>query len=217
MSERYFIHAYDQTVSKIIDEVVEETYKTFSETVRVENIRKYEENEQAAQKLAEEIGLEYEEKQDMGAHIAKLESSLNELKMAMCQGHMGIERLQNANAFQTIMISHKDTLRKRVLGLGYGRDTGAKKCLVGENDETVVLQALEIEIRINPISDAEFTEETDIQEKDKVKAKNRQSRARNGNSVKRSQIRAKSQSQKSTKVNPGMWQWKKHQKPNPKT
>ncbi|GKE30804.1 hypothetical protein Tco_1446188, partial [Tanacetum coccineum] len=35
--------------------------------------------------------------------------------------------------------------------------------------------------------------ETDIQEKDKVKAKNRQNRAWNGKSVKRSQIRAKDQ------------------------
>nr|GEV27549.1 equilibrative nucleotide transporter 3-like [Tanacetum cinerariifolium] len=54
MSESYFIHAYDQTVSNIINEVVDETYKTFSEFVGVENTYEYEENKQAAQKLAEE-------------------------------------------------------------------------------------------------------------------------------------------------------------------
>ncbi|GKE89935.1 hypothetical protein Tco_1567410, partial [Tanacetum coccineum] len=44
------------------------------------------------------------------------------------------------------------------VGLGYGSDTSAKKCLVGENDKTVVLQALEIEIRISSVSNVEFTE-----------------------------------------------------------
>nr|GEV23093.1 structural maintenance of chromosomes protein 1 [Tanacetum cinerariifolium] len=78
-----------------INEVVDETYKTFSESVGVENIREYEDNQQAAQKLAEEslslrnqqsklnYQLKYEEKRDMGAHITKMESSLNELINAM--------------------------------------------------------------------------------------------------------------------------------------
>ncbi|GJV96827.1 structural maintenance of chromosomes protein 1 [Tanacetum coccineum] len=132
MSERYFIHAYDQTVSNIIDEVVEETYKAFSESVGVENIRKYEENEQASQKLAEEsLSLRnqqsklkyqfYEEKRDMGAHIAKLESSLNELKMAMCKVDMIEKELKSTigKASQEI-----DTIRKEVQALAKVYDFG---------------------------------------------------------------------------------------------
>ncbi|GKD91566.1 guanosine nucleotide diphosphate dissociation inhibitor 2 [Tanacetum coccineum] len=37
-------------------------------------------------------------------------------------------------------------------------DAGVKKCLVGENDETVVLQALVTEIQTSSLSDDEFTE-----------------------------------------------------------
>ncbi|GKA80610.1 hypothetical protein Tco_0787302, partial [Tanacetum coccineum] len=44
--------------------------------------------------------------------------------------------------------------------------------------------------------------EMDNQEKDKIEAKTTKNEHGNGKSVKRSQIRAKSQSQKSTKVNP---------------
>ncbi|GJR70630.1 zinc ion binding protein [Tanacetum coccineum] len=48
--------------------------------------------------------------------------------------------------------------------------TGVKKCLVGENDETFVLQALETEIRISSLSDDEFTEEECQDLKAKVKS-----------------------------------------------
>ncbi|GJW21561.1 structural maintenance of chromosomes protein 1 [Tanacetum coccineum] len=199
--------------------------------------------------------LEYEEKRDMGAHIAKLESSLNELKMAMCKVDMIEKELKSTIGKATQEI---DTIRKEVqalakvydfgelrrsqkknmrpaereklkaefkqkieiliskfdrtvpnlkaidqyvalkekkraaskeyhnarnelnkiseqfktmrtkrfnglmdpasVGLGYRSDTGAKKCLVGESDKTVMLQALEIEIRISSVSNVEFTE-----------------------------------------------------------
>ncbi|KAI3772987.1 hypothetical protein L6452_04183 [Arctium lappa] len=86
------------SLEKRINEIVDKIYKRFSESVGVENIREYEENQlAAAQELAEErlslrnqqsklkYQLEYEKKRDMGARIAKLESSQNELKKALIE------------------------------------------------------------------------------------------------------------------------------------
>ncbi|XP_071726717.1 structural maintenance of chromosomes protein 1-like [Rutidosis leptorrhynchoides] len=86
------------SLEKRINEIVDKIYKRFSESVGVENIREYEENQlAAAQELAEErlnlrnqqsklkYQLEYEKKRDMGARIAKLESSQNELKNALVE------------------------------------------------------------------------------------------------------------------------------------
>ncbi|KAL8236332.1 hypothetical protein R6Q59_017413 [Mikania micrantha] len=86
------------SLEKRINEIVDKIYKRFSESVGVENIREYEENQlAAAQELAEErlslsnqlsklkYQLEYEKKRDMGARIAKLESSQIELKNALAE------------------------------------------------------------------------------------------------------------------------------------
>ncbi|GKE31035.1 hypothetical protein Tco_1450357, partial [Tanacetum coccineum] len=63
----------------------------------------------------------YEEKRDMGAHIAKLESSLNELKMAMCKVDMIEKELKSTigKASQEI-----DTIRKEVQALAKVYDFG---------------------------------------------------------------------------------------------
>ncbi|KAK9055706.1 hypothetical protein SSX86_026791 [Deinandra increscens subsp. villosa] len=86
------------SLEKRINEIVDKIYKRFSESVGVDNIREYEENQlAAAQELAEErlslsnqlsklkYQLEYEKKRDMGARIAKLESSQIELKAALAE------------------------------------------------------------------------------------------------------------------------------------
>ncbi|KAI3801077.1 hypothetical protein L1987_29178 [Smallanthus sonchifolius] len=86
------------SLDKRINEITDKIYKRFSESVGVENIREYEENmSAAAQELANETlslsnqmsklkyQLEYEEKKDMGARIAKLESSQIELKSALAE------------------------------------------------------------------------------------------------------------------------------------
>ncbi|PWA78512.1 structural maintenance of chromosomes (SMC) family protein [Artemisia annua] len=86
------------SLEKRINEIVDKIYKRFSESVGVENIREYEENQlAAAQELADErlslrnqqsklkYQLEYEKKRDMGARIAKLESSQEELKKALVE------------------------------------------------------------------------------------------------------------------------------------
>ncbi|XP_024965510.1 structural maintenance of chromosomes protein 1 [Cynara cardunculus var. scolymus] len=86
------------SMEKRINEIVDKIYKRFSESVGVDNIREYEENQlAAAQELAEErlslrnqqsklkYQLEYEKKRDMGARIAKLEASQNELKNGLVE------------------------------------------------------------------------------------------------------------------------------------
>ncbi|KAL4571973.1 hypothetical protein LXL04_018741 [Taraxacum kok-saghyz] len=86
------------SLEKRINEIVDKIYKRFSESVGVDNIREYEENLlAAAQELAEErlslrnqqsklkYQLEYEKKRDMGARIAKLESSQTELKNSLVE------------------------------------------------------------------------------------------------------------------------------------
>ncbi|XP_057483786.1 structural maintenance of chromosomes protein 1-like [Actinidia eriantha] len=81
------------SLEKRINEIVDRTYKKFSESVGVKNIREYEENQlKAAQEMDEErfnlrnqqsklkYQLEYEQKRDMDSRITKLESSLSALR-----------------------------------------------------------------------------------------------------------------------------------------
>ncbi|KAH7837895.1 hypothetical protein Vadar_019309 [Vaccinium darrowii] len=81
------------SLEKRINEIVDRTYKKFSESVGVKNIREYEENQlKAAQQMDEErfslrnqqsklkYQLEYEQKRDMDSRITKLESSLSALR-----------------------------------------------------------------------------------------------------------------------------------------
>ncbi|KAM7496101.1 hypothetical protein LguiA_020515 [Lonicera macranthoides] len=84
------------SLEKRINDIVDRIYKKFSESVGVENIREYEENQlSAAQHIAEQklrlrnqqsklkYQLEYEQKRDMESRITKLESSLNALKNSL--------------------------------------------------------------------------------------------------------------------------------------
>ncbi|RWR83973.1 structural maintenance of chromosomes protein 1 [Cinnamomum micranthum f. kanehirae] len=79
-------------LEKRINEIVDRIYKDFSASVGVKNIREYEENQlQAAQEMSEKrlslstkmsklkYQLEYEQKRDMAAPIAKLGSSIQSL------------------------------------------------------------------------------------------------------------------------------------------
>ncbi|XP_047336819.1 structural maintenance of chromosomes protein 1 [Impatiens glandulifera] len=79
-----------------INEIVDCTYKKFSESVGVKNIREYEENQlKAAQQLVDQrlslssqqsklkYQLEYEQNRDVDAPIAKLESTLATLRNAL--------------------------------------------------------------------------------------------------------------------------------------
>ncbi|KAL6994798.1 Structural maintenance of chromosomes protein 1 [Sarracenia purpurea var. burkii] len=81
------------SLEKRINEIVDRTYKKFSESVGVKNIREYEENQlKAAQQMDEErfnlrnqqsklkYQLEYEQKRDMDSRITKLESSISALR-----------------------------------------------------------------------------------------------------------------------------------------
>ncbi|XP_042407502.1 structural maintenance of chromosomes protein 1-like [Zingiber officinale] len=82
-----------QKLEKRINTIVDRIYKDFSESVGVKNIREYEEEQlKASQEMYErklslsnqmsklKYQLEYEQKRDMKAPIAKLESSIDSLK-----------------------------------------------------------------------------------------------------------------------------------------
>lgn len=81
------------SLERRINEIVDRTYKKFSESVGVKNIREYEENQlKAGQQLADQklslssqqsklkYQLEYEQKRDVDAPIAKLASTLGTLR-----------------------------------------------------------------------------------------------------------------------------------------
>uniref|UniRef100_A0A5B7C5C0 Structural maintenance of chromosomes protein n=1 Tax=Davidia involucrata TaxID=16924 RepID=A0A5B7C5C0_DAVIN len=97
------------SLEKRINEIVDRTYKKFSESVGVKNIREYEENQlNVAQQMAEQrlslsnqqsklkYQLEYEQKRDMESRITKLESSLGELKNALKQFELKEVELKSA-------------------------------------------------------------------------------------------------------------------------
>ncbi|GFP85426.1 structural maintenance of chromosomes protein 1 [Phtheirospermum japonicum] len=84
------------SLEKRINDIVDRIYKTFSESVGVNNIREYEENHlKAIEQIAAErfnlhnqqsklkYQLEYEKKRDVGSRIAKLESTVANLKNAL--------------------------------------------------------------------------------------------------------------------------------------
>ncbi|KAL3620599.1 Structural maintenance of chromosomes protein 1 [Castilleja foliolosa] len=84
------------SLEKRINDIVDRIYKTFSESVGVNNIREYEENHlRAIEQIAAErfnlhnqqsklkYQMEYEKKRDMGSRIAKLESTVSNLKNAL--------------------------------------------------------------------------------------------------------------------------------------
>ncbi|GKB46874.1 transposase, MuDR, plant [Tanacetum coccineum] len=79
--------------------------------------------------------------------------------------------------------------------------TTDKACDVVENGISECFNAL--------IVDARRKLETDIRQKDENRSQNDKTEHENGKTV-------RSQKDK-VKVNPGMWHWKEHQKPNPKT
>ncbi|KAI7730151.1 hypothetical protein M8C21_001439 [Ambrosia artemisiifolia] len=112
------------SLEKRINEIIDKIYKRFSESVGVENIREYEENLlAAAQELADEklslsnqmsklkYQLEYEKKRDMGARIAKLESSQIELKNALAEVDEREKELKSTIETATEEI---DTMREEV-------------------------------------------------------------------------------------------------------
>ncbi|XP_059660351.1 structural maintenance of chromosomes protein 1 isoform X2 [Cornus florida] len=86
------------SLEKRINEIVDRTYKKFSESVGVKNIREYEENQlKAVEQMADQrlslshqqsklkYQLEYEQKRDMESRITKLESSISDLKSTLKQ------------------------------------------------------------------------------------------------------------------------------------
>ncbi|KAJ0796711.1 putative structural maintenance of chromosomes protein [Helianthus annuus] len=112
------------SLEKRINEIIDKIYKRFSESVGVDNIREYEENLlAAAQELADErlslsnqmsklkYQLEYEKKRDMGARIAKLESSQIELKNALAEVDEREKELKSTIETATEEI---DTMREEV-------------------------------------------------------------------------------------------------------
>ncbi|XP_052171726.1 structural maintenance of chromosomes protein 1 isoform X1 [Diospyros lotus] len=97
------------SLEKRINEIVDRTYKKFSESVGVKNIREYEENQlKAAEEMSEELlslrnqhsklkyQLEYEQKRDMDSRITKLESSLNALRNALKEIESKEDELKSA-------------------------------------------------------------------------------------------------------------------------
>ncbi|KAG8370811.1 hypothetical protein BUALT_Bualt13G0022300 [Buddleja alternifolia] len=91
-------------LEKRINDIVDRIYKKFSESVGVKNIREYEENHlKAIEQIAAErfnlhnqqsklkYQLEYEKKRDVGSRIAKLESTIANLKNALKE----VEKRQN--------------------------------------------------------------------------------------------------------------------------
>ncbi|KAI3460958.1 hypothetical protein Pfo_017621 [Paulownia fortunei] len=92
------------SLEKRINDIVDRIYKKFSESVGVKNIREYEENHlKAIEQIAAErfnlhnqqsklkYQLEYEKKRDVGSRIAKLESTVANLKNAL----KDVEKRQN--------------------------------------------------------------------------------------------------------------------------
>ncbi|XP_011083028.1 structural maintenance of chromosomes protein 1 [Sesamum indicum] len=92
------------SLEKRINDIVDRIYKKFSESVGVKNIREYEENHlKAIEQIAAErfnlhnqqsklkYQLEYEKKRDVGSRIAKLESTIANLKNALKE----VEKKQN--------------------------------------------------------------------------------------------------------------------------
>ncbi|KAK4408147.1 Structural maintenance of chromosomes protein 1 [Sesamum angolense] len=92
------------TLEKRINDIVDRIYKKFSESVGVKNIREYEENHlKAIEQIAAErfnlhnqqsklkYQLEYEKRRDVGSRIAKLESTISNLKNALKE----VEKKQN--------------------------------------------------------------------------------------------------------------------------
>ncbi|XP_073284686.1 structural maintenance of chromosomes protein 1-like isoform X1 [Primulina huaijiensis] len=92
------------SLEKRINDIVDRIYKRFSESVGVKNIREYEENQLKAvdQMAAEKLSLhnqhsklkyqlEYEMKRDVGSRIAKLESTISDLKNSLKE----VEKSQN--------------------------------------------------------------------------------------------------------------------------
>lgn len=87
-----------QKLEKRINEIVDRIYKGFSESVGVQNIREYEENQlKAAQQMGEERlrlsnqlsklkgQLDYEQKRDMESRITKLETTITSLENSLKQ------------------------------------------------------------------------------------------------------------------------------------
>ncbi|XP_073148877.1 structural maintenance of chromosomes protein 1 [Henckelia pumila] len=92
------------SLEKRINDIVDRIYKIFSESVGVKNIREYEENHlKAVDQMASErlslhnqqsklkYQLEYEMKRDVGSRIAKLESTISDLKNSLKE----VEKSQN--------------------------------------------------------------------------------------------------------------------------
>ncbi|KAK0583382.1 hypothetical protein LWI29_036339 [Acer saccharum] len=101
-------------LEKRINEIVDRLYEDFSQSVGVENIREYEENQlKDAQIVAEErlnlsnqlaklkYQLEYEQKRDVESRMKKLESSLHALKNDLKQVDKKKVELQNMNKSAT--------------------------------------------------------------------------------------------------------------------
>ncbi|XAR61094.1 hypothetical protein NMG60_11034705 [Bertholletia excelsa] len=114
------------SLEKRINEIVDRTYKKFSESVGVKNIREYEENQlKAADQVAEErlklrnqqsklkYQLEYELKRDMNSRITKLESSLNALENTLKELEAKKDELEKATGKATDDIDHlKDEVKE---------------------------------------------------------------------------------------------------------
>ncbi|GFZ20290.1 structural maintenance of chromosomes (SMC) family protein [Actinidia rufa] len=107
------------SLEKRINEIVDRTYKKFSESVGVKNIREYEENQlKAAQEMDEErfnlrnqqsklkYQLEYEQKRDMDSRITKLESSLSALRNDLQEVIAKEKKLKSAMEKATDDIDH---------------------------------------------------------------------------------------------------------------
>ncbi|KAL2535788.1 Structural maintenance of chromosomes (SMC) family protein [Forsythia ovata] len=113
------------SLENAINDIVDRTYKKFSESVGVANIREYEENHlKAIEQMAEErlslhnqqsklkYQLEYERKRDVGSRITKLESTLSNLKNALKEVENSQNELKSAMEAANTDIDH---LKEEVL------------------------------------------------------------------------------------------------------
>lgn len=123
-----------ESLEKRINDIVDRIYKKFSESVGVKNIREYEENHLKAieQTAAERFNLhnqqsklkyqlEYEKKRDVGSRIAKLESTISNLRKALTE----VEKKQtDLNSAMEKAGSEIETLKEEVQEW----DSKAKDC-----------------------------------------------------------------------------------------
>ncbi|KAI3782969.1 hypothetical protein L2E82_13030 [Cichorium intybus] len=163
------------SLEKRINEIVDKIYKRFSESVGVDNIREYEENLlAAAQELAEErlslrnqqsklkYQLEYEKKRDMGARIAKLESSQTELKNSLlesqaeaCEKEMKEWKVK-ISAATTNITKHKnkiDAKENLIAQLNSKKQDILEKCELEQITLPTVDDAMDVDSASGPVYD----------------------------------------------------------------